>query len=181
VPTIDPISAIKWPSVPACHGWLSLDQRGTWRLKGQPVRHAGLISFINSHYGSDDAGNWIFQNGPQAVYVTLDYTPLVLRLQFDGGLIAHAGAVAEPVAARYIDDEGNALLDTVLGIGLLDDRDLPAFLAGCRDLHGEQVTEDAVLAAMAGCPNLIWRGIPIKMLPRHEVALRFGFQANPAP
>ena len=35
----------KWPNVPDCRGWLSLDRRGQWRLQGSPVRHAGLAEF----------------------------------------------------------------------------------------------------------------------------------------
>jgi hypothetical protein len=52
----DPAVTVKWPDVPACYGWLSLDRRGRWRLKGEIVSHAGLIAFINSRYGPDDSG-----------------------------------------------------------------------------------------------------------------------------
>jgi hypothetical protein len=33
------------PEVPACYGWLSLDRRGRWRLRGETVTHAGLKAF----------------------------------------------------------------------------------------------------------------------------------------
>jgi hypothetical protein len=181
MPATDSLAAIKWPNVPACYGWLSLDRRGQWRLKGEIIRHAGLIAFINRHYGADDAGNWIFRNGPQAVFVAFDYTPLVLRLQFDGSLLGHTGVLAGPVTAAYIDDEGSALLNTPLGIGLLDDRDLPAFVADCRNAHGEPMAEDALLAAMAGRPDGFWRGIPLQFVFRREVPSQFGFRADPAP
>jgi len=85
-----------WPQVPACYGWLSLDRRGCWRLKGQAISHAGLISFHQQHYGADDSGNWVFRNGPQMVFVALDYTPLVLRLDVDGRLTANTGAAPTP-------------------------------------------------------------------------------------
>ena len=39
-----------WPNVPACHGWLSLDARGCWRLKGERVEHGGLFAFLNANY-----------------------------------------------------------------------------------------------------------------------------------
>lgn len=71
-PAPDLSAAVEWPKVPACYGWLSLDRRGCWRLKGHAISHPGLISFINSHYGADVSGNWVFQNGPQAVFVALD-------------------------------------------------------------------------------------------------------------
>lgn len=174
-------AAANWPKVPACYGWLSLDRRGCWRLKGQTVSHPGLIGFINSHYGADVSGNWIFRNGPQTVFVALDYTPLVLRLEVDGGLITHTGAVAGSVVAAYLDEEGNALLHTALGIGLLDDRDLPVFVAACRNECGDPAAEDALLATMAGGSGVFWRGLSLCALDRRDVPLRFGFHSNPAP
>ena len=177
----DPAAAVKWPNVPACYGWLSLDRRGRWRLKGETISHAGLIAFINSRYGPDEAGNWIFRNGPQTVYVALDYTPLVLRLQVDGGLTAHTGAGAGRVNGTYLDDEGNALFDTAGGIGLLDDRDLGGFIADCRNGYGEPADEGAILAAMGGRSGVIWRGLPVQPIRRCDVPLCFGFRPDPAP
>jgi hypothetical protein len=179
--SIDQAAAVKWPDVPACYGWLSLDRRGRWRLKGETVSHAGLIGFINLHYAPDDAGNWIFSNGPQAVYVALDYTPLVLRLQAGGGLGAHTGAAAGAATAAYLDDEGNALLETALGIGLLDDRDLADFLGACLDGRGMPATDEALLSAISGDANLFWRGIPLQRIRRGDVAHRFGFRPEPSP
>ncbi len=173
-------ATVKWPNVPACYGWLSLDHRGCWRLQGQTISHAGLIRFIDSHYGPDGSGNWIFQNGPQAVFVTLDYTPLVLRLEVDGGLTTHTGVAADPIAA-YLDEEGNALLHTALGIGLLDARDLPVFVAACRNERGDPAGDDALLATMAGGSGVFWCGLPLQAINRDDVPLRFGFQAVPVP
>jgi len=181
MPAPDFPAAANWPKVPACYGWLSLDRRGCWRLKGEVVSHRGLIGFINRHYGADAAGNWIFRNGPQTVFVALDYTPLVLRLEVDGGLTTHTGVAAGPVAAAYLDEEGSALLHTALGIGLLDDRDLPAFVAACRNENGNVAGEDALLATMAGGSGVFWRGLPVQGLKRHDVARRFGFTSDPAP
>ena len=172
---------VKWPYVPACYGWLSLDRRGRWRLKGEIVSHAGLIAFINSRYGPDEWGNWIFSNGPQAVYVALEYTPLVLRLQVDGVLIVHTGAAAGAATAAYVDDEGNALLETSIGVGLLDDRDLADFLGACVDPRGTPATDEALLAAIAGDAQLFWQGMPLQRIRRRDVALRFGFRRAPAP
>jgi hypothetical protein len=181
ISTPDFSSAANWPKVPACYGWLSLDRRGCWRLKGQTISHPGLIGFINSHYGADASGNWVFQNGPQAVFVALDYTPLVLRLDADGGLTTHTGVAAGPVAAAYLDEEGNALLHTAQGIGLLDDRDLPAFVAACRNQYGEVAAEDDLLGTMAGGSGVFWRDVPLQAINRSDVPLRFGFNSDPAP
>jgi hypothetical protein len=177
--TSDPSAAVKWPKVPACYGWLSLDRRGCWRLKGEVIHHAGLIGFINSHYGADDSGNWIFQNGPQAVFVALDYTPLVLRMESDGGFTAHTGATAGSVTATYLDEEGSVLLDTALGIGLLDDRDIPDFISSCQSASGELTVEDALLATMKGGPGVFWRGMPLQAIRRSDVPMRFRFFPTP--
>lgn len=177
----DPAATVKWPNVPACYGWLSLDRRGRWRLKGETVSHAGLIAFINSRYGPDDSGDWIFRNGPQTVFVVLDYTPLVLRRERGGCLSTHTGMAAGPVAAAYLDEEGNALLHTPLGIGLLDDRDLGDFLADCRDAYGGPADEEALLATMGGGTGMLWCGLPVQPIKRCDVAKQFGFRPDPAP
>src|SRR3989344_5797021 len=70
----------KWPNVPAVYGWLSLDRRGHWLLKGERVVKPGIAAFFGRNYSRDDQGRWFLQNGPQRVYVTLDYTPHVYRV-----------------------------------------------------------------------------------------------------
>ena len=88
----------KWPNVPHCYGWLGLDQRGQWWLrdlaaqaagdfahsKGSRLEHTQLIGFIERNYAADAQGCWFFQNGPQRVFVELENTPLVWRVQADG-------------------------------------------------------------------------------------------------
>lgn len=177
----DVSAAVNWPSVPACHGWLSLDRRGGWRLQGEPIRHAGLIAFINVHYAADDAGKWVFQNGPQAVFAFLDYTPLVWRMDLDGSLTAHTGAAGGAVVAAYLDEEGSVLLHTAHGIGLLDDRDLGAFVAACQIASGVPAAQEALLDVMAGGSGVFWRGLPLQAIRRRDTARRFGFDADPRP
>lgn len=172
---------VKWPNVPACYAWLSLDRRGNWRLKGEVVRHAGLIAFINRNYGADDDGNWVFHNGPQKVYVALDYAPLVLRLGVDGALTAHTGMPAGEASAAFIDEEGSVLLCVAPGIGLLDDCDLAAFLAACRDANGIAASDAALLDAMQGSGAITWRDLPLQSIRRADLPRRFNFQPAPAP
>jgi len=74
----------KWPNVPAVYGWLALDRRGNWLIKGERIANQALRDFISRNYAADDAGRWYFQNGPQRVYVTLAYTPLVVHYEGDG-------------------------------------------------------------------------------------------------
>ena len=39
-------SLAKWPDVPAVYGWLSLDRRGNWRIKGEKIGNTALRDFI---------------------------------------------------------------------------------------------------------------------------------------
>lgn len=171
---------VEWPEVPACYGWLSLGRCGVWKLQGEAVRHPGLVAYINTRYGADEAGNWVLTNGPQAVYVSLDYTPLVWRLDPEDRVTAHTGAVADQFVAVYLDDEGSALLQTTLGIGLLDDRDLPAFFSACRNGEGNPANDEDLLGVMRGESGVFWRGLPLNAINRQEVPGRFGFCQTPA-
>ena len=86
----------KWPNVPHCYGWLALDARGDWymrddriqaagpfpQVKGSRIDHDKLKAFIARNYQADAAGCWHFQNGPQRVYVQLEATPWVWRVQW---------------------------------------------------------------------------------------------------
>ena len=75
----------KWPGVPAVYGWLALDERGNWLLRGAsaggfgPIGNAALREFIGRNYARDPRGCWYFQNGPQRVYVRLACAPFVYR------------------------------------------------------------------------------------------------------
>ena len=74
----------KWPDVPHVFGWLRLDRRGDWLIKGEHIVNSGVKAFIGRNYGADERGRWFFQNGPQRVFVALDYTPFVVRTSGDG-------------------------------------------------------------------------------------------------
>lgn len=115
-------SLARWPNVPAVYGWLELDRRGNWRIKGERIGNAALREFIGRNYEADEQGRWFFQNGPQRVYVTLAYTPLVVHYEGER-LFDHCGR-AFTCRSAYQDDEGSVLLDGEQGIALLDDRDL---------------------------------------------------------
>ena len=152
---MDPIVAramARWPDVPAVYGWLALDRRGNWLIKAERITHQAMREFIARNYEGDDAGRWYFQNGPQRVYVTLAYTPLVVHYEGDT-LVDHCG---RPFAARvnYVDDEGSVVLAGEPGIALLDDRDLLRFADS---------------------------GAPLERIARAEVPGRFGFVQEPGP
>lgn len=115
-------SIAKWPNVPAVFGWLSLDRRGQWRIKGEKISNPALREFIGRNYECDAQGRWYFQNGPQRVYVKLDYTPLVVRFEGDA-LVDQCGRVFR-ARVMYVDDAGSVLAEGEGTIALLDDRDL---------------------------------------------------------
>ena len=133
----------KWPHVPDCYGWLGLDARGNWYMRDDPAQAAGpfagtgatpqskgsrllhekLIDFIQRNYESDRQGRWFFQNGPQRVYVELEATPYVWRVQPDFSVLAHTGQAAR-VQRCVLDERGYLYLDTDLGFGLVHTLDM---------------------------------------------------------
>ncbi len=127
----------KWPNVPACYGWLGLDARGNWYMrddavqalgsfkqnKGSKLTHDKLIAFIARNYMADEAGQWYFQNGPQRVYVELEETPWIWRIQPDLSIWSHTELTAR-IQRIYVDELGRLYLDTDLGIGLVHTQDM---------------------------------------------------------
>ena len=131
----------KWPHVPACFGWLALDRRGQWWMrddrvqslgafqsgkpgaKGSLLRHEKLIDFIGRNYANDEQGRWYFQNGPQRVFVELESTPYVWRLDADFTPRAHTGQTTQ-VLACHVDEQGHVYLQTSLGFGLVHSLDV---------------------------------------------------------
>lgn len=143
--------------------------------------HSGLIAFINRQYDCDDSGCWFLQNGPQRVFVALAYTPWVFRR--DGqGFVSHSGQPAGLLKTIYLDDEGSLLLETELGIGLLDDRELAGFLAECQDAEGHIPDEQAFLNLMCGTAGLVyWHELAIQPIAAVDVKKRFKFNPQPQP
>src|SRR5829696_8350527 len=97
-------SMARWPNVPAVYGWLSLDRRGNWRIKGEKIGNPALRDFIGRNYEADAQGRWFFQNGPQRVYVQLAYTPLVVHYEGDAA-VDHCGRPFGTEEA-FLDEEG---------------------------------------------------------------------------
>ncbi len=131
----------KWPHVPDCYGWLGLDARGNWYMrddraqaegafasgiaaaKGSLLRHDKLIEFIQRNYEVDARGCWYFQNGPQRVYVELEATPWIWRIEPDGQVCAHDGRDVQ-VQRAWVDEMGHLYFETDLGIGLVHTQDM---------------------------------------------------------
>ena len=135
-------SMAKWPDVPDVYGWLSLDRRGNWLIKGERIGNVAFRDFISRNYAADARGCWYFQNGPQRVFVALAYTPLVLHFEGEE-VFDHCGRPFE-TAQAYLDEEGSVLMQGKPGIGLLDDRDLAGFAdraLGLPEIHSRAVPE----------------------------------------
>jgi hypothetical protein len=159
----------KWPNVPHCHGWLALDARGDWYMRDERIQHAGpfpqvkgsrithdkLRAFIERNYACDEAGSWFFQNGPQRVYVELEATPWVWRLQPDGRVLSHTGQPAR-VESAWLDEAGHLYLHTDLGLGLVHTADMGPAADAVE--AGQWAPQDCVAA---------------------ELPARFGFQRQP--
>lgn len=163
----------KWPNVPDCHGWLGLDTRGNWYLRDDPTQRAGsfqsglpgskgsllthakLIEFIGRNYLPDARGWWFFQNGPQRVYVELQATPLIWRLQPDGQVTDQTGRTHQ-VQSCWLDEAGHLYLASAAGLGLVH-------------------TQDMVQAAQA-IEQGLWQAQDIL---RQDLPRRFGFVLSP--
>jgi len=131
----------KWPNVPDCYGWLGLDARGNWYMrddraqacgafasgmpgaKGSLLQHQKLIEFIARNYAANANGCWYFQNGPQRVYVELESTPWVWRVDAQFHIQAHTGAPADYISA-VMDEHGWLYLLTTVGFGLVHTQDV---------------------------------------------------------
>ena len=187
----------KWPDVPNVFGWLKLDRRGNWLVKTRAtpgaspefdrISNQAVIDFIGRNYHPDEQGRWFFQNGPQRVFVTLEYTPLVYRLRGDGrSLETHTGAMPSVVMRAWVDDAGQLVLDTELGPGVALDRDLAALLEKIVVTDGKPADDDAVASlAGGGMPTLAIvlgkQRVPLGSISAAEVPQRFGFDPAPQP
>lgn len=153
----------RWPDVPDVYGWLSLTERGEWRLHPQgdalaPLDAAGnglspgeaissppILAFIGRNYAADKAGQWYFQNGPQRVYVRLDAAPYIVHTTREdrGGprLRTHTGLPVNELRGWWLDDDGRLYAQTEHGPALVAGRDLESVLASLRTLDGKPVLE----------------------------------------
>jgi len=92
----------KWPNVPALYGWLSLDRRGRWCIRGETISRPQIVDTIGANYAADARGCWFFQNGPQRGYMKLDWMPFVLRRGEGDLLVTHNGLQVEHLRSAYL-------------------------------------------------------------------------------
>jgi hypothetical protein len=130
----------KWPNVPNCYGWLSLDRRGNFRIRnefaqanqlpGDVINHAGLNHSIKTHYCIDEKNQYFYQNGPQRVYINLSYCPFIVRfIPSDNGawiLKNHLDQMIAPLRC-FLDEKGNILLESNVTITQVVDKPAVSF------------------------------------------------------
>jgi Protein of unknown function (DUF2946) len=182
----------KWPDVPNVYGWLQLDRRGTWLIKGDRIANAGVTAFIGRNYAADGRGRWFFQNGPQRVFVTLEYTPFVVNTAGDASatLETHVGQSIAKLSGAWVDETGSLLVRWATGLGVLNDRDLATMSGLFTDVHGKPIG-DAVLArafdaearrhATGVYVDYAGSRVPIGRIQAGEVPQKFGFDPTPKP
>ena len=186
----DVLAAIaRWPNVPAVYGWLSLTARGEWRLRGERIGNAAIRAFFDRNYASDTQGRWYVQNGPQRVYVALEATPWIYRLDAQG-LSTHTGLRPERCGGAALLDDGRLLLLTDLGCGIVDDRDSARCLEAVTDLDGQPLSADGLarwierddsVALDPACLGLEGLRQRVVHLRTDELPAVFGFVRNPPP
>ncbi|RZI41467.1 DUF2946 family protein [Herbaspirillum sp. HC18] len=187
----------KWPNVPHCYGWLSLDARGNWRMRderaqalrlaGDRINNSALLGFINRNYMCDTQGRWYFQNGPQRVYVNLEATPFIVRTDPSRGFVLHTGETLEKIDAAWMTETGLLLLKNGEKVALIDDRDMAHCLTRLH-IDGEQADDERILNWL-GKPSdtialtLEFAGtqVPVAHIANHNIAAHFGFIAQPQP
>lgn len=189
----------KWPNVPVVYGWLALDRRGRWSIKSaspggatrfEPVSNRKLIEFIGRNYNHDAAGRWYFQNGPQRVYVTLAYTPLVHRVASAHplSLETHSGTPCATLKSVWMDEAGNLVLVSEHGPGVLLDRDLPRALEALTYADGHVLDEERLLALITEGDNAAGvyfnvgaASLPLAPIRSEDAPQRLGYVRDPQP
>ena len=98
-------------------------QSGLPGVKGSVLRHEKLIDFIHRNYEADAQGRWYFQNGPQRVFIELEITPFIWRIEDDFAVTSHTGELTQ-VNKALVDEYGKVYLHTHLGLGLVHTLDV---------------------------------------------------------
>ena len=187
-------SSVKWPNVPDVYRWLSLDQRGNWLVKGKRITHDGLNQFISANYHSDEHQRWYFQNGPQKVFVTLEYTPFVIFCQSENKILSlktHTGKLIHDIETVYLDRDGRVLANWGQHIGVICDRDLTLLYEHIEVDHASdnvqpfEALEKAICGDSIGATDLMLsvegKKVSVQTIDEATLRNRFPFNATPLP
>ena len=162
-------------------------------LPGQVIQHRALNEFIARNYACDIHGRYFFQNGPQRVFITLDATPWIVRMNpnnLEHELITQCGHSIDPEGALS-DEHGNIyivgkVIQTIyqdssdgqfikrhtLTIALLHDHDLDHF-SGLAKLKEEA-------CSFRGSWQWNKKELPLDPVHSQELSKRYHFIMKPA-
>ena len=177
----------QWPNVPDVYGWLRLNRRGQWLLRGESITNPALVDFIGRNYGPVEGGGYAFQNGPQKVHVALDLTPWVADLSAAGLVTEHTGRSLDALEAVWLDAQGRLFLQDARGPAVLRDEALALALDCFCTPSGEPLEEAFLEAVLEGQgmdrarlrlgPSLL----PLRWMGSTSPEEQFGFVADPRP
>jgi hypothetical protein len=179
----------RWPNVPAVFGWLHLSARGEWRIRGERIDNDAIRDFIGRNYAADPQGRWFFQNGPQRVFVELEVTPWVYRVEPNGAVLTHTGVQPQRLRGAALIDDGRLVLETELGCGVIDARDSAHAIRCVTDFTGLPLNERGIERWLEGKDEafvapapLGLAGTPVRVARTTQQALEasFGFVRTPA-
>ena len=101
----------KWPNVPAVFGWLSLNGRGNWRIKDDPIDNEAINEFIGRNYMNDGCGNCFSRMGRSACMSLLK-----LRRGYTGSTNSSGSPRTRRSSARvrqaFADENGRLYFET---------------------------------------------------------------------
>lgn len=180
----------KWPGVPDVYGWLSLSEKGQWRLhpqadawepggvcrtpfsKGESIDNEQLRDFIGRNYAADDQGRWYFQNGPQRVHIRLDAAPYVLHADSAAPtLCTHNGLAVTRILGWWLDDAGRLYATSEHGPGLIAGRDAAFIFEALQTDNGTPLLE-----ALERTPPFLAGNLSDTMARPQQRALRIEFR-----
>ena len=187
------LAALGLPLARTVYGWLGLDRRGNWLIKGERISNPRIADYLGRHYICDDSGRWYVENGLQQVFVALEYTPFVLRVAGLAGkfprLVTHDGRPVITVRGAWLDETGSLVLQTEHGAGVIDDRDLERVLPCFRGPGQSMLDEDALASAIERLQieredaALLFRyhgrAVPMAPIASNAIPARFGFVREP--
>lgn len=146
---LDADATIGTPDEAAVYGWVTLDRRGDWQLRGTPVTRPTLIDHFNHHYRSDPQGRWFIQHGWQQVFVDLETLPIIARTDADTAWVTHTGRPLGRVLHAYLDEEGSLMLMTADGPAGVAAEALGAALDRLHHVDGHAMSEADLATALA--------------------------------
>jgi hypothetical protein len=199
----------RWPDVPDVFGWLSLTERGEWRLHprgdalapaagmneglaaGETISSPPILTFIGRNYAADERGQWYFQNGPQRVYVRLDAAPYILHTTGattgELGLHTHNGLPVTELRSLWLSDDGKLYAQTEHGPALVSGHDLESVLSSLRMQDGRTVLQRLEQHWTSGDAFLVeWTGqqgspAELRCCPDAAIPGTLGFIRLPCP